>query len=625
MTACRTSPVWKYFIVSSADLSRVSCKICNTSLSRGGKGVKNSYNTSNLRKHLESMHENEFRELRQVEDEKKTSASLPVSVSTSLQPVNSDQNRQLTIASAFDIKRPWEFDDERSRRIHRIIGEMIALDDQPFNIVNNEGFKRLVAALEPRYTLPSDKYLRTTLIPEMHRSLSEKMSIVLASARYISFTSDSWTTSQCTDSLLSITAHWITDSWERRAAVIAACPIDGSHTADNIAGIVKSLLRKWNIGSKVHVFLRDNAKNMTAGLRDAGVPSISCFSHTLQLCVKAGLVSQRAVIDATTTCRNVATHFSHSVLAKGKLEDIQKTVPDQPCHAIIQDVQTRWNSTFYMLNRLIEQKKPLILYAADNNVVLPSAHQWTLIERVVAILSPIERATRDVSAEASCLSDVIPLVVALKRALQNITDDNGVQTMKAEIVKEIDLRFGDVTKEPLHAIATLVDPRYRGKLFAPSELDDAVKRLTELTETIALPSVTPLLPSLATTTTSPVIESAAKRAKLDDRSPLDLLDADLQAGTVVCVERSAADEVADYLRQQNIQRQLCPLQWWKLHQKDYPRIAAIAMQYLSGPSTSVPSERLFSSAGDLYSDSRNRLSAHLAEMLLFIKNNFKFL
>jgi hypothetical protein len=72
--------------------------------------------------------------------------------------VDSDQNRQLTIANAFDIKRPWKFDDERSRRIHRIIGEMIALDDQLFNIVNNEGFKRLVAALEPRYALPSDKY-----------------------------------------------------------------------------------------------------------------------------------------------------------------------------------------------------------------------------------------------------------------------------------------------------------------------------------------------------------------------------------------------------------------------------------------------------------------------------------
>jgi hypothetical protein len=57
-----------------------------------------------------------------------------------------------------------------------------------------------------------------------------------------------------------------------------------------------------------------------------------------------------------------------------------------------------------MLNRLIEQKKPLILYAADNNIVLPSAHQWTLIERVVAILSPIERPTSALKHRAQAMS-----------------------------------------------------------------------------------------------------------------------------------------------------------------------------------------------------------------------------
>ena len=164
---------------------------------------------------------------------------------------------------------------------------------------------------------------------------------ILASARYVSFTTDSWTTSQCTESLLSITAHWITDVWDRQSAVLAATPISGSHTSDNIAGIIKTMLTTWNVGSKVHVFLRDNARNMTAGLRDAGVQSLSCFSHTLQLCVKNSLTSQRAVSDAVAVCRNVATHFSHSVLAKEKLATLQETIPDQPRHAIIQDVQTR--------------------------------------------------------------------------------------------------------------------------------------------------------------------------------------------------------------------------------------------------------------------------------------------
>jgi len=71
-------------------------------------------------------------------------------------------------------------------------------------------------------------------------------------------------------------------------------------------------------------------------------------------------------------------------------------------------------------------------YAADN-IVLPTAHQWTLLERVLAILMPIERATRDVSADKSSVDGVMPTVVAIKRALQNITDYSCVQMMKAEL------------------------------------------------------------------------------------------------------------------------------------------------------------------------------------------------
>jgi len=84
---------------------------------------------------------------------------------------------------------------------------------------------------------------------------------------------------------------------------------------------------------------------------------------------------------------------------------------------------------------------------------------------------------------------------------------------------------------------------------------------------------------------------------------------------------TAADEVNDYMRQPNIQRQLNRLDWWKQHDHWYPRVADVALRYLSAPSTSVASERLFSSAGDLYSDTRSRLAGQLAQKLLFIKHN----
>ena len=50
-------------------------------------------------------------------------------------------------------------------------------------------------------------------------------------------------------------------------------------------------------------------------------------------------------------------------------------------------------------------------------------------------------------------------------------------------------------------------------------------------------------------------------------------------------------------------------------------MAKLALKYLSAPPTSVPSERLFSIAGDVYDERRNKLSP---EMLLFIKTNYKF-
>ena len=82
-------------------------------------------------------------------------------------------------------------------------------------------------------------------------------------------------------------------------------------------------------------------------------------------------------------------------------------------------------------------------------------------------------------------------------------------------------------------------------------------------------------------------------------------------------------QVTSFLSKPNIPRQLSPLDWWKTNQPEYKRIAQIAQRYLAAPSTSVASERLFSCAGDIYSDSRCSLAPERAEMLLFIRNNMR--
>ena len=71
-------------------------------------------------------------------------------------------------------KTPYPFDYPRARQLTRIIGELIAVDNEAFNIVNRIGFVRLMATVEPRYTLPSDKYSSKTSIPEMYEKAKGK-------------------------------------------------------------------------------------------------------------------------------------------------------------------------------------------------------------------------------------------------------------------------------------------------------------------------------------------------------------------------------------------------------------------------------------------------------------------
>jgi len=54
----KRSGVWDYFMVNVTDDSKVSCKLCQASISRGGKEM--NYNTTNMRRHLETKHKVEF-------------------------------------------------------------------------------------------------------------------------------------------------------------------------------------------------------------------------------------------------------------------------------------------------------------------------------------------------------------------------------------------------------------------------------------------------------------------------------------------------------------------------------------------------------------------------------------
>ena len=89
------------------------------------------------------------------------------------------------------------------------------------------------------------------------------------------------------------------------------------------------------------------------------------------------------------------------------------------------------------------------------------------------------------------------------------------------------------------------------------------------------------------------------------------------------VQQLVMEEVTSYKAVDCISLDSNPLLWWKTIEPKYPHVAKLAKRYLVVPATSVPSKRVFSTAGDIVSAQRAVLSAHNVDKLIFLKKNLK--
>ena len=139
---------------------------------------------------------------------------------------------------------------------------MIAHDCQAFYIVDDEGFGKLVKALEPRYPL-SEK-----IVPEIHSRVMCEVKESLAEVKWLSFTSDIWSTEVSNESLISLTAHWVTPLFEKKSAMLNASSLPGSHTGNAIRLKYEELFGIEQ--RKLRGFVADNAANMKNAMEYGG-------------------------------------------------------------------------------------------------------------------------------------------------------------------------------------------------------------------------------------------------------------------------------------------------------------------------------------------------------------------
>ncbi|CAG5044456.1 unnamed protein product [Parnassius apollo] len=169
------------------------------------------------------------------------------------------------------------------------------------------------------------------------------------------------------------------------------------HTAHNIQCALEEIVESWNISDKIHVIVTDNGRNIVKAVNDSRFEGKTCFIHTLQREIHVALDAQESVNDAIAAGRRIVTQFNHSQPAQKKLQLIQIEL-NIPKHKLIQDVSTRWNSTFYMVERLLEQNRAISLYISDNSNTINfqnlTERQWDLLKECLALLQPFEEITK---------------------------------------------------------------------------------------------------------------------------------------------------------------------------------------------------------------------------------------
>ncbi|XP_077403864.1 zinc finger BED domain-containing protein 4-like [Vanacampus margaritifer] len=187
-----------------------------------------------------------------------------------------------------------------------------------------------------------------------------------------------------------------------------------------------------------------------------GMCHTNCVAHTLNLIVKKALAENTDLSEIRLQCRSIVGYFKSSMTAKTRLTQVQEQMkPTEPVLKLIQEVETRWNSTFHMLRRMYNLREAVgaALAGLNTDITPLTSHQLRLISESLQVLSPFNDATVELSEERKASgSKVIPLLAMLHHTLE---DDMGAIQMEeskamAECLKKQLRAEGQALQPPSH-------------------------------------------------------------------------------------------------------------------------------------------------------------------------------
>lgn len=333
---------------------------------------------------------------------------------------------------------------------------------------------------------------------------------------------------------------------------------------------------------------------------------------------------------AVGVCKRIVSAFSYSWKKRRDLAIVQNDL-GLPKHVLTTEMPTRWGSRQMMIKRVLEQERAIsqVLKAdkKSRHLVL-SWQDVDVLEAVNKVLSPLQDFTDALSGEqyvsVSYLKPVLSLfntsILAEEESDTQLTKD-----VKRNILAYLNEKYSDQVTDDLLDIASLLDPRFRTKYMDKEKVERVLSRAVE--------EIVPLMKAQQDTLSGAAGAAAAAAAEAEPVPPPEekrkktlasffKRQSTTSSSTLTLPEEeSIRMELTVYLQTTEVDSDTDPLDWWRCHQTNFPRIAKLAQQYLCIPATSAPSERVFSTGGNIVTCHRAALKPDAVDRLVFLAKN----
>lgn len=233
-------------------------------------------------------------------------------------------------------------------------------------------------------------------------------------------------------------------------------------------------------------------------------------------------------------------------------------------------------------------------------------------------MKPAEQATRTLSGEKyPTLSSTIPLINSMRDSIKSKHPQSEVgKKLQNNLLSFLDKRLGILDYNKTACKSTFLDPRFKKEGFCSNSVADRAQQwcLTELTQIFTNEN---LQENFNITQSVNPANNTINDNHGDLWSSFDERMKNISNCTPIT---NAAVLVKQYVESSYVDRKSDPLKFWEDRKTTNPAMYKMAMKYLCIPATSVPSERVFSEAGLLCNQRRNRLDPEKVDQILFLNS-----